>query len=145
MRRCLLSLKLLFHLLKPQLVAIIPLLESLWSRISTSSSFFARCDSRNNSYSSGVTDSLIHIVITQSDGVNSTLYLCLDVANSFDTINTMYTICLSRSYSLSSMVFSGICHISYWSCGWAAPSIQFSFFGGYDRLLVAKCPQKIAI
>jgi len=129
LRRCLLSPKLLFPLWKSQLVSITP----FWNPYGQEPQhlgFHARCDSRNNSYSSGVADSLIHIAITQSDGVNSTLYLCLDVANSFDTIDNVYTICLSRSYSLSSMAFSGICYISYWSCGWAAPSIQFSLFWG---------------
>ena len=90
-------------------------------------------------------DSLIHIAITQSDGVNSTLYLCLDVANSFDTINTMYTICLAGAIPFPQWPFL-VFAISLAGVV-VGPLLVYSFlfFGGYDRLLVDKCPQKIAI
>ena len=87
--------------------------------------------------------SRIHIALSRSDGLKSTHYLCLDVANSFAAVDAVYAICFGWGYFLSTvavLVFA----ISLTGVVVGAFLVySFPSFGDYDRLLEKKYPDKI--
>ena len=88
--------------------------------------------------------SRIHIALSRSDGLKSTHYLCLDVANSFAAVDTVYAFVLAGAISFPQwplLVFA----ISLTGVVVGAFLVySFPSFGGYDRLLEKKYPDKIA-